>query len=58
MRVRHATDYEGIPATGRVARLTGVDIFRLTDRKIVEQWAYVGHESLLAQLKHFSSLSS
>jgi predicted ester cyclase len=57
MRVRHASNYEGIPATGRVASLTGVDIFRLADQKIVKQWTDVGHESFLKQLKHTNQIA-
>jgi predicted ester cyclase len=52
MRVRHQAEYAGIPASGRIATVAGLDLFRLTNRKIVEQWTYVDHEGLLNHLNH------
>jgi steroid delta-isomerase-like uncharacterized protein len=34
----HSGDHLGIPATGKVVRLTGITIVRIRDRKIVEGW--------------------
>jgi predicted ester cyclase len=50
MRVRHMATYYGIPASGMIATIRGLDLFRLVERKIVEQWTYVDHEGLLDDL--------
>jgi steroid delta-isomerase-like uncharacterized protein len=34
----HAGELMGIPATGRTTRVTGFDLFRIADGKIVEMW--------------------
>lgn len=48
-RGTHTGEFNGIPPTGKRIRSTGVDIYRITDGKLVERWAY-DDGSLLAQL--------
>ncbi len=43
-------DLFGIPATGRPLRWDAVDIYRLSDRKIVEEWAADDMAAVLHQL--------
>jgi len=50
MRVRHRATYWDIPASGMIATIRGLDVFRLVERKIVAQWTYVDHEGLLDDL--------
>jgi steroid delta-isomerase-like uncharacterized protein len=40
----HTGDFMGIPATGRRISVTGVNLFRVRDGKIVEEW--VSNDSL------------
>ena len=56
MRVRHKATYWGIPASGMIATIRGLDVFRLVERKIVEQWTYVDHEGFLADLKDLNQV--
>src|SRR6266540_1947213 len=37
-RFKHTGAFQGIPATGKEASITGTDIYRIADGKIVEQW--------------------
>jgi steroid delta-isomerase-like uncharacterized protein len=46
----HRDDFLGIPATGRKMAIQSVDIFRLTDGKIVEQWVVMDALGLMRQL--------
>jgi steroid delta-isomerase-like uncharacterized protein len=46
----HQGDFVGIPATGRQARVTGVDFFRMRDGKQAEHWGGPDMASLLQQL--------
>jgi predicted ester cyclase len=36
--LRHKGEFQGIPATGKEGSVTGTDIYRIVDGKIVEQW--------------------
>jgi predicted ester cyclase len=56
MRVCHMAAYCDIAASGMSATIGGLDVFRLTEGRIVEQWTYVDHEGLLADLQHLSQL--
>jgi steroid delta-isomerase-like uncharacterized protein len=49
-RGTHRGEFQGIPATGKVVRMTGSDIDRIVDGKTVECWAQVDELSLLQQL--------
>jgi predicted ester cyclase len=49
-RGTHRGELQGIPATGKVVRMTGSDIDRIVDGKTVECWAQVDELSLLQQL--------
>jgi steroid delta-isomerase-like uncharacterized protein len=46
----HRAPFRGIAPTGRVVSWTGIRIFRIADRKIVEHWANWDDLSLLQQL--------
>jgi steroid delta-isomerase-like uncharacterized protein len=43
-------EFQGIPATGRAAAVSGIAIYRLADGKIVEQWLEYDQLGLLQQL--------
>jgi steroid delta-isomerase-like uncharacterized protein len=46
----HSGDLNGIPATGRSVRLTGISIDRIAGGKIVESWEVTDDAGLLRQL--------
>jgi predicted ester cyclase len=46
----HKGDFMGIPATGKTAQITGIDISRLIDAKIVETWHVEDIAGLMQQL--------
>jgi len=46
----HAGDLMGIPATGRPVTVTGIDISRVVDGRIVEYWQELDTLSMLQQL--------
>ncbi len=46
----HDGEFQGIPPTGKQVRLTGIDIDRLADGKVVECWPEVNEVGLLRQL--------
>jgi steroid delta-isomerase-like uncharacterized protein len=46
----HKGDFMGIPATGKTAHLTGIDISRLADGKIAETWHQEDIAGLMQQL--------
>ena len=46
----HQGELMGIPATGKPIAITGIEIFRLADGKIVEQWVAVDSMGMLQQL--------
>jgi predicted ester cyclase len=50
-RVRHIGELAGIPPTGKELTMTGIDIYRLVDGKIVEQWYEMDFTGLLKQLR-------
>jgi steroid delta-isomerase-like uncharacterized protein len=43
-------DFMGMPATGRTIRVTGLELFRLRDGKIVELWRHDDDAGLMRQL--------
>ncbi len=43
-------EMQGIPPTGKQFNVTGIDIFRVVDSKIVEHWDAVDQLSMLQQL--------
>ena len=49
-RGTHRGDFQGVLATGREIRLTGTDIDRMTNGKVVECWAHVDELGLMQQL--------
>ena len=50
VRGTHNGTFQGIPATGRTIRLTGIDILRVADGRVVERWASSDELGLLQQL--------
>jgi steroid delta-isomerase-like uncharacterized protein len=46
----HQGEFVGIPATGRQARVSGVDFFRMQDGRQAEHWGGPDMASLLQQL--------
>jgi steroid delta-isomerase-like uncharacterized protein len=46
----HKNEFMGIPATGRTAHITGIDISRLDNGKIVEAWHLEDMAALMQQL--------
>jgi predicted ester cyclase len=51
----HSGAFNGIPATGRHVRMTGIRISRLAGGKIVETWEVTDDAGLLRQLGVLSS---
>ena len=49
-RATHNGNFQGIPATGKQATLTGIDIDRIVNGKVVECWPNVDELGLLQQL--------
>jgi len=46
----HTGEYLGIPATGRPIEITGINIGRVEDGKIVDEWSRADDAGLLRQL--------
>ena len=55
LRGTHQGEFEGIPATWRKVTITGIDIYRFSDGKVVEWWHRPDTLALLAQLGAFPS---
>jgi steroid delta-isomerase-like uncharacterized protein len=49
-RGTHTGAFQGIPATGKQVRVTGIDIDRIADGKVVECWTNIDELGLLQQL--------
>ena len=50
MRGTHKGDFQGIPATGKQATVTGIDIFRIVGGKVVERWGNFDDLGMMQQL--------
>jgi predicted ester cyclase len=50
-RLRHIGEAAGIPPTGKELTTTGIDIYRIVDGKIAEQWYEMDFTGLLQQLR-------
>ncbi len=50
IRATHTRDLSGLPPTGKRIALSGLELFRLADGKIVECWTAYDNLSLLQQL--------
>ena len=50
VQVKHKGSFQGIPATGKEATVTSMDIYRIVDGKIVEQWTESNMFGLMQQL--------
>lgn len=46
----HTGDFQGVPPTGKTVRLTGIDIDRIANGKVVECWAQSDELGLMKQL--------
>jgi steroid delta-isomerase-like uncharacterized protein len=49
-RGTHRGEFQGIPATGRSASVTGIGIYRVASGKIVEQWGIFDQLGMMQQL--------
>jgi hypothetical protein len=49
-RFKHKGAFQGIAPAGKEASITGTDIYRIVDSKIVEQWIEDDMLSLIQQL--------
>jgi steroid delta-isomerase-like uncharacterized protein len=49
-RGTHTGEFQGIPPTGKPGRVTGIDIDRIADGKVVECWTNMDDLGLLQQL--------
>lgn len=49
-RATHSSAFQGIPPTGRQVSLTGIDIDRIVNGKVVECWSFADDLGLLQQL--------
>lgn len=49
-RATHTGEFQGIPPTGKQGRLTGIDIDRIANGKVVECWPNADELGLLQQL--------
>lgn len=49
-RATHTGEFQGIPPTGKQGRLTGIDIDRFANGKVVECWPNADELGLLQQL--------
>jgi predicted ester cyclase len=50
IRIKHKGEFQGHPATGKEATLSGTDIYRIVGGKIVEQWVEGNQLDLMQQL--------
>ena len=50
VRGTHRSEFLGVPATGREVTFQAMDVFRLSDNKIVEQWVVIDALGLLQQI--------
>jgi steroid delta-isomerase-like uncharacterized protein len=46
----HSATMAGVPATGRSVELRGINMFRVSDGRVVEQWAQLDMLGLLQQI--------
>ncbi|MBI3943188.1 MAG: ester cyclase [Chloroflexi bacterium] len=53
----HQGDLMGIPATGKSVEITAMEIFRLADGKIAEQWVAVDNLGMLQQVDAVPKMS-
>lgn len=49
-RGTHEGDFKSVPATGRSIEVSGIDIFRFRDGKVVEHWHEADHLEMFRQL--------
>ncbi|HEV8651099.1 MAG TPA: ester cyclase [Actinomycetes bacterium] len=54
----HKAALLGIPATGREVRYSAIDIFRISDEKVVEHWDQVDNLTMLQQLGVLAPIGS
>jgi steroid delta-isomerase-like uncharacterized protein len=46
----HSRDMAGVPGTGRSVELKGINMFRVSDGRVIEQWAELDMLGLLQQI--------
>ena len=57
-RGTHTGPFAGIPATGKQVEVTGIDIYRLVNGQVAENWHNVDALSLLDQIGHGPSIGA
>jgi len=50
-RATHTGSFHGMPATGRQVNLSGIDLYRFSNGKVVEKWGVRDRLQMLEQLK-------
>lgn len=55
VRVKPKDPYRGFPPTDNEAIVASIDIYRIVNRRIVEQWTLMDRFSLMQQLDNFPS---
>lgn len=50
VRGTHLGDLMGMPPTGKTVNISAIEIFRMAEGKIAEQWVVVDNSSMLQQL--------
>jgi predicted SnoaL-like aldol condensation-catalyzing enzyme len=49
-QLKHTGEFQGLPPTGKECTITGTDIYRIVDGKIVEQWFEGDYTGAMHQL--------
>ncbi len=50
LRAKHAGEFAGVPATNKNVEIDVMDLFKIQDGKLVEQWALLDGATLMQQL--------
>ena len=50
LRFAHSGPLMGIPPSGKTIAITGIDLFRLRDGKVIESWTYADALGMLQQM--------
>jgi len=48
--VTHGGDFHGIPATGRTITVSGINVYRVHDGRVAEEWEQMDTLGMLRQL--------
>jgi steroid delta-isomerase-like uncharacterized protein len=50
VKATHMGEFKGIQATGRPVTYKGVTVYRFSNNKIIEYWAYIDMQDLMRQI--------